>query len=111
MKYEEIARLQCGISLLTDFEDAEHAFDWEVGKHGIQISFDLGDRSYSATYLPEVAPEQGWNQLECLQSLVRKAGYNGELDQNLVESISLVRYQSSKCTLSYADYLQLRGSN
>jgi AMMECR1 domain-containing protein len=34
--------------------------DWEVGKHGILISFtDKGGTNYSATYLPEVAHEQG----------------------------------------------------
>jgi AMMECR1 domain-containing protein len=48
------------VSLLVDFEEADHHFDWEVGVHGIQIIFSVESRSYSATYLPEVALEQGF---------------------------------------------------
>ena len=31
----------------------------KVGVHGISISFSAQYKSYSATYLPEVCPEQG----------------------------------------------------
>ena len=37
---------------------------WVPGVHGIAIDFDVGRRSYSATYLPFVAPEQGWGVRE-----------------------------------------------
>lgn len=47
--------------------------------HGIRISFVHDRQRYSATYLPGVALEQGWTKAETLISLVRKAGYRGEL--------------------------------
>jgi AMMECR1 domain-containing protein len=66
--------------LLADFEDVDDPFNWEVGVHGIYIHFadpekQRGSRTLSATYLPDVAPEQGWDQTETLDSAMRKAGY------------------------------------
>ena len=37
---EEIPHLHVGVSLLTNFEPADHCLDWEVGKHGIEIEFE-----------------------------------------------------------------------
>ncbi|KAH9007350.1 alport syndrome [Lactarius hatsudake] len=39
IELRELPSLECGISLLTDFEDAASYLDWTVGTHGIQISF------------------------------------------------------------------------
>lgn len=55
---DEVPNLHCGVSLLIGFQDGESYLDWEVGKHGIIIDFNAHGRSYSATYLPEVAEEQ-----------------------------------------------------
>lgn len=55
----EIPTLEIGISLLVKYEKGDNCFDWEVGKHGIIIEFRAGGHRYSATYLPEVAQEQG----------------------------------------------------
>ena len=41
---DELKDLSCAVSLLTNFENAKNAFDWEIGKHGIQIEFT--DSSY-----------------------------------------------------------------
>lgn len=112
----------CRVSLLTDFEDLDEPFDWNLGEHGIHIHFEdpahapppqldspsslssSGDnadspgtatslkdrlsslkgnrqsghskaRTLSATYLPDVAPAQGWTKTETLDSAMRKAGY------------------------------------
>ena len=46
-----------------------------MGKHGIMIDFEVEDQSFSATFLPEVASEEGWDQLTTLKYLVAKAGY------------------------------------
>ncbi|GAV99484.1 alport syndrome [Lentinula edodes] len=35
----ELPKLECGVSLLTDFEDADSYLDWTIGVHGIYISF------------------------------------------------------------------------
>ena len=61
---EELSKLHCSVSILTKFEEANDHLDWEIGIHGIRIEFhsDRGSRR-TATYLPEVATEQGWISL------------------------------------------------
>lgn len=51
--------------------------DWEIGKHGIRINFIYRNRRYGATYLPDVPVEQGWTKEETIESLMRKAGWDG----------------------------------
>ncbi|OBS72481.1 hypothetical protein A6R68_12945 [Neotoma lepida] len=62
MTRDELPRLFCSVSLLTNFEDVCDYLDWEVGVHGIRIEFinEKGSKR-TATYLPEVAKEQGHN--------------------------------------------------
>ena len=55
---DELPTLNVGVSLLTEFEECKNASDWEVGKHGIEIDFDVNGREYGATFLPEVAEEE-----------------------------------------------------
>lgn len=58
----EIDRLSVCVNLLTKYEDGENWLDWEVGKHGIIIEFEEPSHrgnKYCATYLPDVAEEQG----------------------------------------------------
>eukprot|EP00968_Pinguiococcus_pyrenoidosus_P001198 scaffold53_cov193-Pinguiococcus_pyrenoidosus.AAC.35 len=62
IEQHELPQLECGVSLLVHYEEAANAYDWEVGKHGILIDFRVGNRNFGATYLPEVAAEQGWDQ-------------------------------------------------
>lgn len=31
----------------------------------------------TATFLPEVSANEGWGQMQTLEALIRKAGYNG----------------------------------
>ena len=54
----ELHTLSTSITLLTDFEAAANALDWEVGMHGIRISFQDRGKRFGATYLPNVAVEQ-----------------------------------------------------
>lgn len=58
---DEVPRLTVSVSILQNFEEAEHFLDWELGIHGIRIEFinEKGTRR-TATYLPEVATEQGY---------------------------------------------------
>ena len=46
LKLEEVKDLNCGISLLVNFENVDNIYDWEIGKHGIQIEFE-SDRWYT----------------------------------------------------------------
>ncbi|KAH8106144.1 AMMECR1 domain-containing protein [Cristinia sonorae] len=133
----ELESLECSISLLTDFEDASSYLDWTVGVHGIYITFPhpslvtsdrseapsplsssssvptrsgLG-RSFTATYLPQIAEEQGWDKLETIDSAIQKAGWNGRITEDLRRSIKLRRYQSRKCTVGWDEYVEWRKQN
>jgi len=65
-------------------------------------------RRYSATYLPEVAAEQGWDTHQAVESLIRKAGYTGPVVEELLRRIKCTRYQSSKCAVDFHDYCHVR---
>jgi uncharacterized protein (TIGR00296 family) len=110
MKTSELPYLMCDVSLLTNFETAKHIDDWTVGKHGITIEFvcPVKSKSYSATYLPEVAEEQGWNRSRTITELIQKAGYTRTITSRVKESIRLTRYESSKASLSYDAYVKMR---
>ena len=106
IKLNEVQNLNCGISLLTNFEDASNPIDWEVGKHGIEIHFDKNGENYGATYLPNVASDYDWDQKTTLTHLIRKAGFRGKLD-DVYDGIKVKRYQAIKEILSYEEYLKL----
>lgn len=106
---QELPKLQCSVSLLVNYENCRDVDDWEVGLHGLVLNFtDPKGQKYSGTYLPEIAAEQGWNRSQTIESLVIKSGYNGRITSNLLTGATLTRYQSSKCTLSYFEYLDLK---
>ncbi len=101
--------MNVGVSLLTNFEHVSNPLDWEVGKHGIEIDFEHKNRKYGATFLPEVAEEQGWDQNETLIYLIDKAGYSGKLE-HIMEKIKTKRYQSIKVYLSYEEYSKMNSN-
>lgn len=57
---DELSKLHVSVSLLRHFEDGADYLDWEIGVHGIRIEFhnEKGNKR-TATYLPEIASEQG----------------------------------------------------
>ena len=104
----ELKNLNCEVSLLIKFEKVENVMDWEVGTHGIDIEFeDNKGNSFSSTFLPEVASDEGWDQRTTLKYLVQKAGYTGSLDK-IIKNIRLTRYQSIKKTISYNQYKKMK---
>jgi len=158
----ELRKLECGVSLLTDFEVCADPYDWTVGTHGIYIHFpnptyhpppvdsgattpatpdsndsasssnislpsnrktktilnrfpftssslwNKGPNTLSATYLPDVPSSQGWDQVQTLDSAIRKAGWNGRIDDTLRSTLRVTRYQSSKYSVSYSEWVQSR---
>jgi len=104
----ELPSLEVAVTLLTDFEDADGPMDWELGTHGIRISFYYHGRRYGATYLPDVAVEQGWTKEETLVSLMRKAGWMGKKDRWEGVDLKVVRYQGKKEGLEYGEYKRWR---
>lgn len=108
---DEVRYLQCTVSLLTDFEPADDHLDWEVGTHGIRMELVHDGRRYSSTFLPEVAGEQGWTKIETLEHLLRKSGFRSKITSTLYQQIKITRYQSRKCTATYAEYLEYKSRN
>ncbi|XP_043524734.1 uncharacterized protein CG5902-like [Frieseomelitta varia] len=103
---EELPRLHVSVSILRHFEDGADYLDWIIGVHGIRIEFhnEKGNKR-TATYLPDVAIEQGWNQIETIDSLLHKGGYKGLVTPDIRRSLKLTRYQSEKVTVSYQEYM------
>mmetsp|Transcript_2214 Transcript_2214/g.3094 ORF Transcript_2214/g.3094 Transcript_2214/m.3094 type:complete len:254 (+) Transcript_2214:322-1083(+) len=111
IRSHEVPQLRVAVSLLVKYENCEHCHDWIVGVHGIIIKFETDGAEFSATYLPEVAREQGWDQQVAVQSLIRKAGYDGSIKDGLLKKIRCTRYQSSKHRLTYQEYVSVVGSD
>lgn len=105
----ELSSLECGVTLLTDFEPISNPMDWEIGKHGLRISFSWNGRRYGATYLPDVAREQGWTKEDTIVSLMRKAGWSGRREEwEKVADLSVVRYQGRRAMLGYNRWREWR---
>jgi uncharacterized protein (TIGR00296 family) len=97
----ELPSLQAAVTLLTDFEEVDDPFDWDIGVHGVRLSFYDRGRRYGSTYLPDVASEQGWSKEETLFSLIRKAGWMGSRSRWRDLELRLTRYQGRKATAEY----------
>jgi hypothetical protein len=97
--------------------------DWALGTHGLRISFIHRGRRYGATYLPDVAVEQGWTKEETVESLMRKSGWDGGSSTarrllragtsaakpwDQVSDFRTVRYQGLKASANYAEWQEWR---
>lgn len=121
-----VPSLSCSLTLLANFEPCDDAMDWNLGTHGLRISFTWKNRRHGATYLPDVAVEQGWNKEETVESLMKKAGWDGAYGQGVarrllrgsgrtpeqpsgkpwedVNDFRAVRYTGLKASATYADW-------
>ena len=70
LKDSELEEIDIEISVLTPLRPVDGPADIVVGRDGVMLR--KSDRS--AVFLPQVAPEQGWNRDEMLGHLCRKAG-------------------------------------
>lgn len=113
---DELPLLSVDITLLANFEEIADPLDWSIGRHGLKVQFHIGGSHYSGTFLPSVAPEQGWSQEDTLAHLLRKSGFRGPTSNAsdfYIRSIksgtmSLVRYEGLKAGATYAEYVQAR---
>uniref|UniRef100_U5EU58 AMMECR1 domain-containing protein n=1 Tax=Corethrella appendiculata TaxID=1370023 RepID=U5EU58_9DIPT len=105
---DEIPTLTVSVSILQGFEEARGYLDWQRGVHGIRIEFynERGSRR-TATYLPQVAVEQGWDQTQTIDSLLRKGGYRAQITPEVRKQIKLTRYTSLACNMTYNEYRDL----
>ena len=69
----EFAQVKIEISALTPPVPVASYDDIEIGRHGMVLEMD----GRSAVFLPQVAPEQGWDLTTTLTYLSRKAGLPG----------------------------------
>ena len=67
---DELNDIEIEISVLTPMKKVSGAGDIVIGRDGVLLDKD----GYHAVFLPQVAPEQGWNREEMLDNLCRKAG-------------------------------------
>lgn len=113
----EMTHLKCSCNILQNFETIYDGkgdiYDWEIGVHGIELVFkhpQTGSHC-SATFLPEVIPEQGWDKEETFLNLIEKAGvysYAKEvLDDYQHHFVKVIRYEGNKSALSYAEFEDL----
>ena len=134
-----VPSLSCSLTLLANFEPCSDAMDWTLGTHGLRISFTWKSRRHGATYLPDVAVEQGWNKEETVESLMKKAGWDGGYSHGVarrllrgsgrgpeqqnskpwdeVNDFRVVRYTGLKSSATYSDWkewkdwLEIRGGS
>ena len=71
---KEFLKIRIEISALTPPTPVASYKDIEIGKHGMFIELD----GRSAVFLPQVAPEQGWDLPTTLTYLSRKAGLSDD---------------------------------
>ncbi|RLC08035.1 MAG: TIGR00296 family protein [Deltaproteobacteria bacterium] len=71
---KEFPEIEIEISVLTPSRRVSRAEDILVGRDGVILR--KGGRS--AVFLPQVAPEQGWNREQMLAHLSRKAGLSSD---------------------------------
>ncbi len=71
---EEFPEIEIEISVLTPFQQVKGPEDILIGRDGVILKKD----GRSAVFLPQVAPEQGWNRDETLNHLARKAGLSSD---------------------------------
>ncbi len=69
---EELESIQVEVSVLSPPVSVGSFEDIEIGKHGIIVQKGRA----SAVFLPQVAPEQGWDLPTTLSYLSQKAGLN-----------------------------------
>lgn len=66
-------------------------------------------RVLTATYLPDVATQQGWSKVEAVDSAIRKAGWSGKVTEEMRKGCRVTRYQSGKVEVKFAEWKEWRG--
>lgn len=98
IRKQELKHLECAVTILSDFEPIDDPLDWQLGTHGVEAEFRYMNRSYSSTFLPDVAVEQGWDQAATLKHLAAKAGIRK------YDSIKIIRYKGIKSAIRWSEY-------
>eukprot|EP00536_Pseudo-nitzschia_multiseries_P005497 jgi/Psemu1/190638/e_gw1.103.54.1 len=119
----EVPFLRVRISILFRFEvlpfghGHDHLCDWTIGVHGVWIRFVVDGEEFGATFLPDVVEGEGRGaangnenenapHTDILTKLIRKAGYRKRIHGGVWDTLRVTRYQSTKTTVSYAEYVR-----
>lgn len=105
----ELEYLKVSVTILRDFEPVADPLDWQVGTHGIKLEFKKNGIRYNATFLPQVALEQNWDQIQTLRHLVVKAGYSGE--RLSLDDLHVTRYRGLKYQADYSEYRDFKSEH
>eukprot|EP01088_Endostelium_zonatum_P015586 TRINITY_DN389_c0_g1_i1.p1 TRINITY_DN389_c0_g1~~TRINITY_DN389_c0_g1_i1.p1 ORF type:complete len:251 (-),score=33.39 TRINITY_DN389_c0_g1_i1:157-909(-) len=105
MREEEVPTLSCSISLLHRFEEADDINDWEIGVHGLKIEFeDSKNKFRSATFLPSVMTQFGYNKRQTIKRLIEKSGSKDKLTKSLGAKIKTIRFQASEIKTHHSEW-------
>lgn len=117
IKLSELASMEVSVTLLANFTPITKWDNWDIGAHGLKLSFTLDGGYYSGTFLPSVASEQGWDKLTTVWYLLRKADYGNisksktpQFYQKGLEEgwLQLERYDGLKYDMTYEEYENVR---
>lgn len=102
----ECDALVCTVSFLSPKEPCRDPWDWVVGVHGVYVTWHApGGARLTATFLPDVAPAQGWDKRATIDHALRKAGWRGDITEALRSELAVERYQSHTATVTWAEYV------
>ena len=104
---KELPTLTCTVCVLTQHEECKQWDDWEIGKHGITIKFNIGSNQYSASFLPEIAVEKKFDKKATIVTLMQKAGSFISMDQAL-KTMKVIKFISTQATITYNEYLDMK---
>lgn len=102
---EELPGLECSVSLLEEFEDCGDYLDWDLGVHGVSVRLSTPDRTYSATFLPEIPMNLGWSKIYTIEHALRKSGWRFPISDEVLTKVRVRRYRSEKCSATWDEFL------
>ena len=109
----EVSKMSVCLSLLVRFQDKplKDPLDFQVGKHGVTLKIKGSDGElYESTFLPEVAQEQNWTEMETLQELLEKAEFEEADIDDVMDRIQITTYESITCKMSYKEFKAAKAS-
>ena len=102
--------LEVTVFVIVSYETARDPMDWEMGVHGMLISFeDYKGVVYGAEYLPDVPVICGWTKEHTINQLIQKAGYKGFVDEHFRRTrIVLTRFTVESTSMMHDEILYRR---
>ncbi|KAH3902804.1 uncharacterized protein SCDLUD_000395 [Saccharomycodes ludwigii] len=117
IKSNELVNLKVTCNILHTFKtiyDKKNSsgdiFDWEIGKHGIELVFEYNGIQCSATFLPDVMVEQHWDKEQTFKYLILKGSNETNLMSIIYKNwkkyfVQVIRYEGTKSTCGYDEFL------